>query len=386
MARATPELIERMTAWRRHLHTHPELATHEQETSDFVCAELTRLGIPFERGIGGHGIVATLHRPGSPRSVGLRADMDALPITEKTGKPWSSQVTGRMHACGHDGHTASLLGAAHLLTQDPSWSGTIRLIFQPAEEGGIGAKAMIADGFFERFPLDAIYAYHNWPGVAAGTIALRPGGLMAAGGRIAIRLTGRPCHAAMPQEGRDSLLAAAHLITALQSVPSRAVAPTDPVVVSVTTLRTGEAFNQISDEVVLGGTIRTLSNEVRDLVETEITRIVHGIAATFNIEAEVSLRRSAPVTWNSPSGVADALQAAGRAGFATISDITPSMAGEDFAWFLERIPGAMVWIGNGEMVPGGQLHSPEYDFNDDILPVAASWLHEVACASLRRND
>ncbi|GHF55636.1 amidohydrolase [Seohaeicola zhoushanensis] len=380
------DLNARMIAWRRHLHAHPEVATTEARTADFVAAELSGLGIEFERGVGGHGIVATLTRPGSARCIGLRADMDALPIHEETGLPHASQTAGVMHACGHDGHTASLLGAANLLAADPSWSGTVRLVFQPAEEGAIGARAMIEDGFFERFPMDAIFAYHNWPGLPAGEISAVPGPIMAAGGRIGIKLLGTASHAAMPHRSRDALLAAGHLLTALQSIASRMVDPLEAAVVSITTLQTGLAFNQVADRVTLGGTMRTLKPEVRDRVEEEIVRISEGIAATFGMKAEVNLRRSAPATVNDPKATQLAARAAEVIGATVHSATPPSLAGEDFAFLLERIPGAMVWIGNGPLEGGRELHSPRYDFNDDILPVAARWLHEVAKQGLRDNQ
>lgn len=377
------ELNRRMIAWRRHLHSHPEVATQEIETSRFVAAELTRLGIDFETNVGGHGIVATISRPGSSRSVGLRADMDALPIYEKTGLSYASKVDGVMHACGHDGHTASLLGAANLLVNDPFWSGMVRLIFQPAEEGAIGAVAMIEDGFFQRFPMDSIFAYHNWPGLPAGEIAAAAGPIMAAGGRITIELTGTASHAAMPHRSRDALLAAGHLITALQSIAARAVDPLEAAVVSVTTLQTGMAFNQVADRVVIGGTMRTLKAEVRDKVEEEIVRISEGIALAFGIEADVHLRRSAPATVNDPEAARLARRSAELVGVTVHENVRPSLAGEDFAFFLQKIPGAMAWIGNGPLADRRELHSPEYDFDDEILPVAARWFHEVAKQALR---
>ena len=378
-------LTAQMTAWRHHLHAHPELATEEVETANFIAATLRDLGISHTRGIGGHGIVATLQRPGSARAVGLRADMDALPIAEETGAPWASKTPGRMHACGHDGHTASLLGAAQLLRDDPTWSGSVHLIFQPAEEGGIGAKAMLDDGILTRFPMDAVFAYHNWPGLAAGTIGLRPGAMMAAGSKIRILLRGKAAHAAMPHEGRDPLLAAAHLITALQSVAARVVAPVDSAVVSITTLRTGLAYNQIADRVELGGTLRVLSDTTREVISSEIQRICAGVALTFGIEAEVGIGEFSPLTWNAPEGYQDALRGAEASGAQTDTTVLPSMAGEDFARFLNAVPGALVWIGNGAATPGRELHSPQYDFNDAILPVAANWYREVAKAALQRN-
>ncbi len=252
-------LAAALTGWRRHLHTHPELSNQEASTATFVSERLAELGIPFVGGVGGHGIVATISRgAGSNRSVGLRADMDALPITETTGLPYASQNPGVMHACGHDGHTTSLLGAAALLARDPSWSGTVHLVFQPAEEGGGGAKNMLADGLFQRFPMERIFGYHNWPGLEAGTVAVHEGPVMAAGGRLEFRVKGRSGHAAIPHHARDPMLAAAHLLIALQSVVSRETSPLDAAVISICTMETGQAANQIPDEAVMRGTMRSL--------------------------------------------------------------------------------------------------------------------------------
>lgn len=379
------ELERQMVAWRRHLHAHPEVATTEVKTSAYVAAELDRLNVPYERNIGGHGIVATLTRGTAAGCVGLRADMDALPIKEETGLPYASLSEGVMHACGHDGHTASLLGAAHLLVNDQSWSGTVRLIFQPAEEGAIGAAAMIRDGLVERFPVDQVFAFHNWPGLPTGTIAAVPGPIMAAGGRIRIVLNGKAAHAAMPHHSRDSLLAAGHLLTALQSIAARAVDPLEAAVISITTLQAGIAFNQITDQVTLGGTMRTLKTDVRDKVEEEIHRICRGIALTFGVEAKVSIQRTAPPTVNTQRAAALAALAAERIGAPVDRTAPPSLAGEDFAYLLEAWTGSMVWIGNGENCAGKELHSPAYDFNDAILPVAAQWFCEVAKLALQEN-
>lgn len=379
------QLEQQMVAWRRHLHANPELAASEISTSDFVAARLTDLGIPFERNVGGHGIVASLERAGSPRSIGLRADMDALAIQELTGLEYASSVNGVMHACGHDGHTASLLGAASLLANDAEWSGKVRFIFQPAEESGMGAKAMIADGLFKRFPVDMLFAYHNWPGLAAGKIAAFAGPVMAAGARIAIDIRGKAGHAAMPHQSRDALLAAGYLLTALQSVTSRGVDPQQAAVVSMTTLETGTVFNQIPDLVKMGGVMRTLDVETRDRVEAEIERVCNGIATATGVAIELKIRRTVLPTVNAPYAAAIAARAAEAIGAAVVEGLKPSLAGEDFSYFLSEKPGAMVWIGNGEELVGRELHSPTYDFNDNILPVAARWLAEVAKQALRAN-
>jgi hippurate hydrolase len=375
-------LAETLTRWRRHLHAHPELTLHEAETSRFVQAKLQELGVPFVAGVGGHGVVATLSRGHSNRSVGLRADMDALPITETSGVTYASGNPGVMHACGHDGHTTSLLGAAALLAQDTSWSGTVQLVFQPAEEGGGGAKAMIADGLFERFPMESIYGYHNWPGLAAGTVAIHDGPVMASGSRIGFRVTGHSGHAALPHLTRDPMIAAAHLLLALQTIVSRNIDPLQAVVISMATIQAGTAVNQIPGEAVMRGTFRTLSNTVRDQVEESIERIAAGVAQTFGVEIGVEMPRGNPVTVNSPAERDLAAEAVTQAGLPLRRDLGPAMTGEDFAWFLEQRPGAFAWIGNGPADGGRELHNSNYDFNDAVLPSAAGFLAGVAKRAL----
>jgi len=375
-------LTDTLTAWRRHLHAHPELTLHEKETAAFVGAKLRELGVPFVAGVGGHGIVATISRGQSNRSVGLRADMDALPITETTGLAYASGNPGVMHACGHDGHTASLLGAAALLQQDASWTGTVHLVFQPAEEGGGGAKSMIADGLFERFPMERIFGYHNWPGLDAGTVAVHDGTVMASGGRIEFRVKGRSGHAALPHLTRDPMVASAHLLLALQTIVSRNVDPLDAVVITVATMETGSAANQIPDEAFMRGTMRTLRDEVCDAVETAIRRVAAGVAQSCDVEIDVALRRGNPVTVNTPAERDLAAEAVAAAGLPFRHDMPPAMTGEDFAWYLQQRPGAFVWIGNGPAEDGRGLHSSSYDYNDAILPAAAGYLAGVARRAL----
>ena len=376
-------LAATLTAWRRHLHAHPELTLHEKATSAFVQARLTELGVPFVSGIGGYGVVATLCRGSSNRSVGLRADMDALPIQETSGVPHASQNPGVMHACGHDGHTVSLLGAAALLAQDPTWTGSVQLVFQPAEEGGGGAKAMIADGLFERFPMERIFGYHNWPGLAAGSVAVHDQAVMAAGNRLAFTVTGHGGHAALPHLTRDPMVAAAHLLLALQSVVSRNVDPLHSAVITIATMQAGSAANQIPGEAAMRGTVRTLSDTVRDQVEAAIHRIAAGVAQTFDVTIEVQIPRGNPVTANTPAERDLAAEAALGAGLPLRRDLLPAMTGEDFAWYLQQRPGAFVWIGNGPGEGGCDLHNANYDFNDSILPAAAGWLAGVARQALR---
>jgi hippurate hydrolase len=375
-------LTATLTAWRRHLHAHPELTLHEQQTAAFVCSKLSELGIPFVAGVGGHGVVATLSRGQSNRSVGLRADMDALPITETSGAPHASTNPGVMHACGHDGHTTSLLGAAALLARDPSWGGTVQLVFQPAEEGGGGARSMIADGLFERFPMERIFGYHNWPGLEAGTVAVHDGAVMAAGGRLEFRVKGHSGHAALPHLARDPVVASAHLLLGLQTIVSRNVDPLDSVVITVATMEAGSAANQIPGEAVLRGTYRTLRTVVSDEVEEAIRRVAAGVALSCDVTIDVAVRRGNPVTENAPAERELAVQAVTAAGLKLRRDMLPAMTGEDFAWYLQERPGAFVWIGNGSAAGGCELHNSNYDFNDAILPAAAEYLANAAKRAL----
>ena len=378
-------LAATLSGWRRHLHAHPELSLHETETASFVCARLTELGIPHVAGVGGNGVVATLARGLSNRSVGLRADMDALPITETTGLPYASTNPGVMHACGHDGHTASLLGAAALLQRDPNWTGTVQLVFQPAEEGYGGARAMLEDGLLDRFPMERMFGYHNWPGLAAGTVAVHDGPVMAGGTRLDITLYGHAGHAAMPHLTRDPMLAAGHLLVALQSVVSRTLDPLEAAVVSICMIEGGVATNQIPSEVSLRGTVRTFRPGVREQVDAAIARVVDGIAATFGMGAKLDLPPGIGPTVNHRAEADLAAAAVAEAGLALRRDLPPAMTSEDFGYFLVQRPGAFLWIGNGTADAGTDLHNPGYDFNDAILPAAATALAGVARRALREG-
>lgn len=380
-----PELHEKLTAWRRHLHAHPELSLQEKATAAFVQEKLTELGIPFVSDIGGHGIVATLTRGHAQGRVGLRADMDALPITEDTGLAYASKHPGVMHACGHDGHTAALLGAAALLAADTDWSGTVDFIFQPAEEGFGGSRAMVAAGLFERFPMQRVFGFHNWPGLEAGTIAVHDGVVMASGGRITITIEGHAGHAGMPHLTRDPVMAAGHLIVALQSVVSRSVDPLDTAVLSLCTLEGGTARNQIAGRVVIGGTLRYHRDAVKDIILARIDEICGGIATSFGVKVTPEIVMGVGVVINTPAEADFARLAAEKAQAPVRRDLAPSMAGEDFAFYLQKRPGAFVWIGNGELRDGAELHGPRYDFNDAILPVASTWMAEVAKSALSAN-
>ncbi len=375
-------LADTLTAWRRHLHAHPELTLHEKETSAFVQAKLRELGVPFVAGIGGHGVVATLTRGSSNRSVGLRADMDALPIAETSGVGHTSKNPGVMHACGHDGHTTSLLGAAALLQRDPNWSGTVQLVFQPAEEGGGGAKSMIAEGLFERFPMERIFGYHNWPGLDAGTVAIHDGPVMAAGNRLIFQIKGHGGHAALPHLTRDPMIAAAHLVLALQTIVSRETDPMDSAVITIGIIQGGSAANQIPNDALVRGTMRMLRDEVRDRVEAAIHRVAAGVAMTCGVTIDTQIPRGNPVTLNTKAEADLAADACAGIGIPVRRDMAPAMTGEDFAWYLHHRPGAFVWIGNGPADGGRELHNANYDYNDAILPAASGFLAGVAKRAL----
>jgi amidohydrolase len=372
------ELAARMTVWRHHLHHHPELSCQETGTAAYVCTQLSALGIPHWGGIGGHGVVAQLTR-GEGASIGLRADMDALPIKESTGATYASCHEGVMHACGHDGHTASLLGAAKLLQDDPDWRGTVNLIFQPAEEGFGGAESMLADGLLARFPMEWIFGYHNWPGLPLGTVALHDGPVMAAAANFAITLHGRAGHAAMPHLTADPVQGLAHLIVALNTIMARNADPLEAGIISTCTLSAGDARNQIPQSASASGTIRALSDTTMTLLQTRLTELARHIAAAHNLTAEVKIFSTLGATINHADAAGLAEFAAREAGLAVRRDLPPSMAAEDFGRFLRDIPGAYAWIGNG---PSASLHSPAYDYSDALLPVAARYLAATAKAAL----
>ena len=374
---------ETLTAWRRHLHANPGLTLHEGATAAFVAARLRDMGVTeITEGFGGHGVVATLRRGASNRSVGLRGDMDALPIQEMNESlPYRSTNPGVMHACGHDGHTTALLGAAKLLVDDPGWTGTVHLVFQPAEEGGGGARRMVAEGLFQRFPMERIFGWHNWPGLPAGTIAVHDGPVMAAGCRFDITFDGHAAHAALPHLARDPMVAAGHCIVALQTIVARNLDPLAGGVISVTIVEGGEAQNQIPSRVVLKGTARWLKDSAGEALREGIHRVGEGIAATFGVQATLGWRQGVEVTANHPAE-RDLAAAAATAVAPTRRDLPPAMTGEDFSWFLKEAPGAFVWIGNGPAEGGRELHNPGYDFNDAILPTASGFLAEVAKRAL----
>lgn len=371
----TIETIAREAAqWRRHLHQHPELLFDLPRTSAFVADKLRSFGCDeVVTGIARSGVVAVVKgRRGDGRTIGrtigLRADMDALPMTEQTNLPHASKTLGRMHACGHDGHTAMLLAAARRFAATRDFAGTVVLIFQPAEEGGAGGRVMIEEGLLERFGIEEVFAMHNEPGLPVGSFAIRPGPMLAAADRFVVTLRGRGAHAASPHEARDPILACAHLVAALQSIASRNVDPFDPVVVSVTHLAGGsaDALNVIPDAAVLGGTIRTVDPKTRQAVERRFREIVAHAARLFEVQAEIDWRPGYPVTVNDPGMTQAAIAAATSVAGPDRVDgnCHCTMGAEDFSYMLEKRPGALIWLGNGD---SAGLHNPAYDFNDAAI-------------------
>jgi amidohydrolase len=364
-----------LTAIRRDIHAHPELAFEEHRTAELVARHLESLGIETHRGVGKTGVVGVLRAGTSRRAIGLRADMDALPIQELNQFCHRSTHTGRMHACGHDGHTTLLLGAAGYLSRHPEFDGTVYFLFQPAEEGEGGAPEMIADGLFQRFPMDAVFGLHNWPGLPLGHVAVHRGPVMACADRFDIEIRGRGAHAAMPQQGIDPVLIGAQLVQALQSVVSRTKDPLDAAVLSVTQFHAGDAYNVIPETARIGGTVRAFYPEVRTQVEEAMGRICAGMGAAFGAQISFEYRRGYPPTINSvPEAEFCARVAAEVCGEHGVSvDPKPSMGAEDFAYFLQEKPGCYVWLGNGPGEGGCTLHNPHYDFNDEAIPYGVAY-------------
>ena len=380
---------EDLTRIRRDIHQHPELCYQEQRTSDLIANQLTAWGIPVIRGLGKTGVVGIVQNGDSKRAVGLRADIDALPMTEKNTFPHASSHAGRMHACGHDGHTAMLLAAAQHLSRYRNFDGTVYLVFQPAEEGGGGARAMIDDGLFERCPMDAIFGAHNWPGMPAGTFALAPGPVFASSNEFKITLRGKGAHAAMPHLGLDPVPAAAQLITAFQTIINRNKRPIDTGVISVTMVKAGEATNVIPDSVELQGTVRTFTVEVLDLLQRRMRELTQRLAGAFELEADFGFHRNYPPTVNHAAETAFVERALRDMG-ATVQPFEPTMGAEDFSFFLQAKPGCYFLIGNGDGAHrvGGHglgpctLHNPSYDFNDALIPVGGTMWVRLAEAYL----
>jgi len=370
-----------IAAVRRDLHAHPELCFQEQRTSDVVAEKLTEWGIPIHRGLGTTGIVAVIQNGTSNRAVGLRADMDALPMTEHNTFAHASQYPGRMHACGHDGHTAMLLAAAKHLSKHRNFDGTVYLIFQPAEEGGGGAREMMKDGLFERFPMEAVFGAHNWPGMAAGQFALKSGPAFASSNEFHITIRGKGAHAAMPHNGIDPVPVACQMVQAFQTIITRNKRPIDAGVISVTMIHTGEATNVVPDSCVIQGTVRTFTLEVLDLIEHRMREIAQHTSAAFGTEVEFQFKRNYPPTINHAAETQFARSVMeAMVGAENVHEFEPTMGAEDFSFFLQERPGCYFLIGNGDGThrAGGHglgpcmLHNPSYDFNDDLIPLGAT--------------
>jgi amidohydrolase len=373
---------------RRDIHAHPELCFEEQRTADLVAAKLTEWGIPLIRGMGVTGVVGILRKGSSERAIGLRADMDALPMQEINTFAHASQHAGKMHACGHDGHTAMLLGAARYLAQHGQFDGTVYLIFQPAEEGGGGARRMIDDGLFEKCPMEAVYGMHNWPGAAVGSFGITSGPMMASSNEFRVVIRGKGSHAAQPHKGIDPIMVAIQIAQGWQTIISRNTNPVDPAVLSITQIHAGSATNVIADEATLIGTVRSFTVPVLDLIERRMREIAEHTAAAFGASSEFHFHRNYPPLINHPQQTALAVQVMQSiAGSDNVNAaVEPTMGAEDFAFMLQDKPGCYVFLGNGE----GQhrdsghglgpcnLHNPSYDFNDELLPIGVTYWVRLA--------
>ncbi len=389
------QLVEQapgIAALRRELHSYPELSFQEVRTADLVARQLTAWGIPHHRGLAGTGVVGIVQNGSSPRAIGLRADMDALPLQEFNTFAHASQHPGKMHACGHDGHTAMLLAAAQYLAEHRNFDGTVYLIFQPAEEGGGGAREMVQEGLFTRFPMDAVFGMHNWPGMPVGQFAVSPGPVMASSSEFKITIHGKGSHAAMPNMGIDPVPIAAQMVLAFQTIISRNKKPIDAGVVSVTMLHGGSATNIVPDSVELQGTVRTFTLEVLDLIEDRMRQMADSLCAAFGARCDFEFARNYPPTINHAAEAAFARQVmATIVGPDNVVLQEPTMGAEDFAYMLQAKPGAYCFIANGD---GGHramghgagpctLHNPSYDFNDDLIPLGATYWVRLAEAWLQ---
>jgi amidohydrolase len=372
----TSALQADMQAWRHDIHRHPELAFEEQRTAARVAELLEEFGLEVHTGVGNTGVVGVLKKGNNERMLGLRADMDALKIQEQNSFEYRSVNDGKMHACGHDGHTAMLLGAAQYLARDGDFDGSVAFIFQPAEEHGEGARAMIADGLFERFPIDAVYAIHNFPSIETGKFAVRAGSIMAAEDNFEITIHGVGHHAAMPHLGKDAIVIGAEIVTAMQTLVSRSLDPLDSAVVSITEFVTNGTVNVVPGQVLLKGDTRSLTIKVQDHIEETMKRIVAGICATYGASYEFSYQRNFIPTVNTAAEAEIAATVASAVVGAenVVGDSRPAMTSEDFGYMLQARPGAYLLLGNGvEGIGGCSLHNPAYDFNDEILCIGADF-------------
>ena len=360
------DLVAPLVSFRRDIHAHPELAYEEHRTAKKIAEALSELGLEVHTGIGRTGLVASLKVGNSDRTIGLRADMDALPIHEETGLPYASRHPGVFHGCGHDGHVSMLLGAAQHLANTRRFDGTVHFIFQPAEEGEAGARAMIEDGLFERFPCDRVFAFHNWPDLPAGTISTRSGPIMAAADKFEILVEGRGGHAAMPHQTPDAILAASDLVTQLNSLVSRRISPMSTAVLSVTQIEGGSSHNVLPAAVRVVGTVRTFDADVQDRIEESLRLVAEGAAVASGTRMTVNYNRYYPATINNTQAVEEALKAAAGVAHAEVAP-HPAFTSEDFGFMLQACKGAYIWLGQGRGDNDVPLHHPHYDFNDDIL-------------------
>ncbi len=360
------DLLAPLVAFRRDIHAHPELGFEERRTAAAIAQQLRAIGLEVHEGIGGTGVVGVLRNGTSTRGVGLRADMDALSIQERTNLPYASRTDGVFHGCGHDGHVAMLLGAAQHLARTRQFDGTVNFIFQPAEEGLGGARAMVGEGLFERFPCDRIFALHNWPDLPARTIATRPGPIMGAADKFMITLTGRGGHAAIPHDTPDAILAASALVGQLNTILSRAIPAMSSAVLSITQIHGGHAHNVIPSEVVVGGTVRTFDPAIQDVIEARLRAMVKGVAQSFGVQADVTYDRYYPATINDADAAQEALAIAGTVGTALLAP-EAAFTSEDFAFMLHACKGAYIWLGQARPEGTVPLHNPGYDFNDDVM-------------------
>jgi hippurate hydrolase len=384
-----PDLINRIAQLRRDIHAHPELAFEENRTSALVADYLRNLGLEVHTDIAKTGVVAVLRAGSGKRCIGLRADMDALPLEELNHFPHRSRQPGKMHACGHDGHTAMLLGAADVLSKTPQLlDGTVVFIFQPAEEHEGGGQRMVEEGLFQRFPMDMVFGLHNWPGLPEGSIAVHQGPVMAGADRFSITITGRGGHAAMPHQAVDVVLAGSALVQALQSLVSRNTDPLDSTVLSVTRFEAGFADNVLPETAKLGGTVRTFRPDLQAAMETGMRRICTGIEATYGVGIDLDYERGYPPTINAEEASFICREVARQvaAGGEVLTQLRPSMGAEDFAYLAREVPGCYVWLGNGPGEGGCMLHSPHYDFNDDILATGIRYWVRLAERALARPE
>lgn len=377
---AVLELADELTEIRRDIHAHPELGFEEQRTSDIIAQKLAEFGCEVHRGLATTGVVGTIRKGNSLKAIGLRADMDCLPMQELNEFAHRSQHDGKMHGCGHDGHTTMLLGAARYLAATRNFEGTVHFIFQPGEEGYGGGRVMVQQGLFDKFPCDAVFAMHNKPGIPLGSMAVRTGPMLAASDRFDIRIKAHGGHAAHPHLLTDPFVIGAQTVMALQTIPSRNVDPVDSAVISIGFMRGGSAYNVIPDDLHIGGTVRSFRPEVRDLLERRMGEVVRGTAALHGAAATLDYRRGYPPTINHANEAEFAADVAAEICGAERIDrnVAPSLGGEDFSYMLQARPGAMLWIGNGPGEGGCFLHNARYDFNDDALPIGVSFFARLA--------